>query len=135
MRKLLTPVFVLFFTFGCASADLLREAETPEQKYWAALNIFDVYDEAALTIAQDPNTSVAVRQNLKRARTVAKEALFLAEVAYRVLLDTRASLAASPGDDNSLDTLNAALTAFNARSAEAFARVDSFSRVIDEIQE
>jgi uncharacterized protein YceK len=136
MRKLLTPFFVLFFVAGCASADLLSEAETPEQKYWAALNIFDTYDSAALHIAQgDPNTPVTVKQGLKRARNTAKEALLIADVAYNILLDTRESLAASPGDESQLETLNAALAAFNARSIEAFARVESFARAVDRIQE
>ena len=134
MIKLLTPFFVVFFVAGCASADLLREAETPEQKYWAALQIFDVYDEAALHLVQDPNTPVTIKQGLKRARNVAKQALILADEAYNIMQAARMTLEQIT-DETNLDKFNAALQAFNSRSEQAFIKVDSFARSVDDFQE
>jgi hypothetical protein len=134
MRKLLTPFFVVFLMAGCASGELLKEAETPEQKYWAALNIFDAYDEAALTIAQDPNTPVTIKQTLKRARSVAKEALELANISYDILQDARIDLANIPNESN-LDKLSSALRHFNFNSERAFDQVNAFKYAIDNIQE
>jgi hypothetical protein len=132
--KLLTPLFCLFILAGCASADLLREAETPEQKYWAALHIFDTYDQAALDIALDSNTPVIVKQSLKRARNVAKEALKTADVAFSILQEARASLKGSP-DQTNLDAVNSALRHFNLNSERAFAQVSRFKNAVDDFQQ
>ena len=134
MRKLLTPIFVLFFTFGCASADLLREAETPEQKYWAALSIFDTYDEAALGLAQDPATPVSAQQILKKSRGVAKAALVLADEGYNAVQAARMQLDLMP-DATNLDALTVAVQVFNGRAENAFVKVRSFRDTVDDFQE
>jgi hypothetical protein len=134
MNRLLTPFFCLFVLAGCASADLLREAETPEQKYWASLHIFDVYDQAALEVAQDINTPVTVKQTLKRSRNVAKQALLVADEAYKILQEARASLDAVP-DETNLDKVNAALVAFNRNAQRAFHQVNAFKSAVDDFQE
>ena len=134
MRKLLTPFFVLFLVTGCMSTQILSEAETPEQKYWAALSIFDVYDAAALSLAQDPATPVAVQQILKKARGVAKAALVLADEAYNIVQSARMQLDLTP-NETSLDTLTAALQAFNDRASGAFIKVRAFRDTVDDFQE
>ena len=133
MRKLLTPFFDLFFVAGCASADLLREAETPEQKYWAALSIFDVYDAAALGLAQDPATPVAVQQILKKARGVARAALVLADEAYNIVQATRLQLDLNY-DATNLATFTVALANFNERAENAFIKVRAFRDTVDDFQ-
>ena len=133
MNKVLAPVFIVLFLFGCASADLLRQADTPEQKYWAALNVFDVYDQAGLEIAQDPNTPVYVKTNLKRIRNVAKQALVLADEAYHELMRAREQMEGNPEVTN-LDLVNAALSVFNSRAELAFHKVDLFKDAIDAFQ-
>jgi len=134
MRKLLTPFFVLFFVTGCMSTQIFQEAETPEQRYWAALSIFDVYDEAALGLAQDPATPVEVQQVLKKARGVAKAALVLADEAYNIVQGARMQLDLTP-DENSLDTLTAVLQTFNDRASGAFIKVKAFRDTVDDFQE
>ena len=134
MRKLLTPFFVLFLITGCASAQIFSEAETPEQKYWAALSIFDTYDAAALELAQDPATPVAVQQTLKKARGVAKAALVLADEAYNAVQSARMRLDLNP-DATNLDILTASLQAFNDRASGAFIKVKAFRDTVDNFQE
>jgi len=134
MRKLLTPFFVLFLTAGCMSTQIFEEAETPEQRYWAALSIFDVYDAAALSLAQDPATPVAVQQVLKKARGVAKAALVLADEAYNVVQSARMQLDLIQ-DANTLATLTVALANFNERAGNAFIKVKSFRDTVDDFQE
>ncbi len=128
------PVFAAFFVVGCATADLIREAETPEQKYWVALNVFDVYDAAALSLAQDPATPVAVQQILKKARGVAKAALVLADEAYNAVQSARMQLDLNP-DATNLDILTVAVQTFNDRAGNAFIKVRSFRDTVDDFQE
>ena len=134
MRKLLTPFFVLFFVAGCASAQIFSEAETPEQKYWAALSIFDTYDAAALELAQDLATPVVVQQTLKKARAVAKAALVLANEAYNAVQSARMRLDLNP-DATSLDILTVAVQTFNSRAENAFIKVRTFRDTVDNFQE
>ena len=134
MRKLLTPFFVLFLVTGCMATQILNEAETPEQKYWAALRIFDTYDEAALGLAQDSATPVAVQQILKKSRAVAKAALVLADEGYNAVQSARRQLDLTP-DATSLDILTAALQAFNGRAESAFIKVRAFRDTVDDFQE
>ena len=134
MRKLLTPFFVLFLVTGCMSAQILSEADTPEQKYWAALSIFDVYDAAALGLAQDPATPVSVQQTLKKARAVAKAALILADEGYKAVQSARRQLDLNP-DATNLDVLTAALQSFNYYAENAFTKVRDFRDTVDDFQE
>ncbi len=134
MRKLLTPFFVLFLVTGCMSTQILSEAETPEQKYWAALSIFDVYDAAALGLAQDPATPVAVQQTLKKARNVAKATLVLADEAYNAMQSARMQLDLTP-DESSLDALTVWIQVFNNRAENAFIKVRDFRDTVDNFQE
>ena len=134
MRKLLTPFFVLFLVTGCMSTQILSEAETPEQKYWAALSIFDVYDASALSLAQDPATPVSVQQTLKKVRAVAKAALVLADEGYNAVQSARMQLDLNP-DATSLDVLTVALQAFNDRAENAFIKVRAFRDTVDDFQE
>lgn len=134
MKRLIAPFFIVLLTISCASTELLQEAETPEQKYWAALHIFDAYDEAALNIAKDPNTPVSVRLGLKNARNVAKEALVLADIAYNVLQDAKDDLDNSP-DQTNLDKINSALNQFNISAERAFAQISKFKHAVDQFQE
>ncbi len=124
---------LLVFTLGaCSTVDLYQEAETPEQQYYVTLNVFNEYDRAALEIAQNPNTPTVVRDSLKKARTVAKEALVLADVAYGVLQDARAALRDVP-NQTAFDEVAAAATAFQNRMGDAFAKVNNLKNAVEEL--
>lgn len=134
MRTLLAPFVLVLavFTAGCAGTDLIAEAETTEQRYFAVLSVFDEYDQAALNIAQDPDTPESVVKGLKRARGVAKAALDLATTAFETYTATQAALEGNP-DPDSLDKALAASQAFSERVQVAIDQINALRDAVDAI--
>lgn len=131
MKQTLATLVLCIAMVGCAATDLIGQAETPDQRYYAALIVFDEYDQAALDIAQSPDTPESVREGLKSARAVARAALDVADEAYAVYAAARAQLEATP-DQTALDELTAALGALNARLDTAVSAVRAFSDTVGE---
>lgn len=134
MRKLLAPfaLVLAFITAGCAGTDLIAEAETTEQRYFAVLSVFDEYDQAALNIAQDPDTPESVVKALKRTRGVAKAALDLASTAFETYIAADAALEANP-DPDALDKTLAASQAFSERVQVAIDQINALRDAVNAI--
>ena len=133
MRRVVPFLFVLLVLDGCAAARFQEAAETPEQRYWAALNTFKEYNQAGLNLAENPNTPPTVRRALKNARNVAKGLLVLADEAYAQLQLVRTELEVLP-DPTNQDRLIAALAVFNSRADRAFDKIDAFANLIDRVR-
>ncbi len=128
--KLLSALVLVVFVSGCAALGLIKDAETPEQRYHAVLVTFNEYDMAGLEIAQKAETPADIAIGLKKTRGVAKAFLSMANVSFVSWKAAKANLGENPSEDS----LNNVLVLFSEFSNRLDAAIDAVEEFVDSVK-
>ena len=131
MRKWIAIAFACLALVACAGVDVIRDAETIEQKYYAVISIYDIADEEALALAKKPDTPPAVVSALTTASEVTYGTMTLLREAFVTYQEAKLELADLP-NQTALDEVQVALTVVNRRLPIAIERVNDLRSLVEE---